>query len=53
MKCSCAAERSFSSEACHFAMNSLGVTVLNVSKGACRSRIQLRHPAGRLSMLAS
>ena len=26
MKCSCAAERSFNSEACHFAMNSFGVT---------------------------
>ena len=27
MKCSCAAERSFSSEACHFAMNSFGVNL--------------------------
>ena len=46
MKCSCAAERSFSSEACHFAMNSLGVTVLRCREALCRSPTQLHRFGG-------
>ena len=48
MKCSCAAERSFSSEACHFAMNSWGV---KVRFSVCREALPAAHststPSGR------